>query len=72
MNRFISFVSGAIMGVLVGGTLGLLLTPASGEELKRKIQDQTLRIQQEVKTAAQDRRRELEEQLSSLRQFKKE
>jgi len=68
MNRVISFLSGAIMGALVGVTLSLLFTPASGEELRIKMQEQTRRIQQEVKSAAQNRRNELEEQLSTLRQ----
>jgi gas vesicle protein len=68
MNRFLSFISGGVMGFLVGSTLGLLLTPASGNELRTKIQEQSKRIQHEVKTAADKRRSELENQLSTLRQ----
>ena len=67
MNRFISFMSGAVMGALVGATLALLLTPASGEELRTKMQEQALRIQEEVKTATETRRAEMEEQLATLR-----
>lgn len=67
MNRFISFMSGAVMGALVGATLALLFTPAAGEELRAKMQEQALRIQEEVKTATETRRVELEEQLATLR-----
>jgi gas vesicle protein len=67
MNRAISFLSGALMGALVGTTLALLLTPASGEELRTKMQEQAQRIQAEVKTASEKRRSELEEQLETLR-----
>ena len=67
MNRVISFLSGAVMGALVGSTLALLLTPASGDEIRLKLQKQVQKIQEEVKTATESRRVELEEQLASLR-----
>ena len=67
MNRVISFLSGAIMGALVGSTLALLLTPASGDEIRAKMQEQVQKIQEEVKTATETRRVELEEQLAALR-----
>ncbi len=71
MNRIISFLSGAVMGALVGSTLALLLTPASGEELRTKMAEKAQKIQDEVKEATQTRRIELEEQLASLRKPQK-
>ena len=67
MKRTISFLSGAVMGGLVGAILALLLTPASGDELRAQMQERSKRIQAEVKEAAAARRSELEEQLVSLR-----
>ena len=67
MNRIISFISGAAMGALVGSTLAMLLTPASGEEIRTKMAEQVQRIQDEVKSATETRRIELESQLESLR-----
>jgi len=45
----------------------LLLTPSSGDELRTQLQARAQSIQDEVKTAAAERRAELEEQLSNLR-----
>ena len=67
MNRIISFFSGVVMGALVGSTLALLLTPASGEEIRTKMAEQAKRVQDEVKKATETRRIELESQLDSLR-----
>ena len=68
MNKFINFVAGATIGALIGATAGILLAPMSGEEMQAQIKDQVEQIQLEVKTAASDRRSELEEQLSTLRE----
>ena len=68
MNKFINFVAGATLGALIGASVALLLAPISGEELQSQIKSQVEQIQLEVKTAATDRRAELEEQLANLRQ----
>ena len=68
MNKFFNFVAGATLGALVGAATALLLAPVSGEELQAQIRDQVEQIQLEVKTAASERRAELEEQLSTLRE----
>ena len=70
MKKALSFLSGAVMGGLVGATLAMLFAPASGEELRLKMQEQAKQIQAEVKAAAESRRSEMEEQLSNLRQPK--
>lgn len=67
MKRMMNFLTGVISGALVGATVALLLTPASGEELRSQIQDRAITLQEEVKEAAAARRAELEEQLETLR-----
>ena len=67
MKGYVSFFSGIMMGAFVGATLALLFAPTSGEELRFQIQDQSMRVQQDVKQAAAERRAELEEQLAGLR-----
>lgn len=68
MNKFVNFVAGAAIGGLIGATTAILMAPISGEELQAQIKDQVEQIQLEVKTAASDRRAELEDQLASLRE----
>lgn len=67
MKKVFSFLSGALLGGLVGASLALLFAPASGDELRLQMQAQANRIQDEVKKAAAERRKELEEQLAVLR-----
>lgn len=67
MKRILSFMGGAFIGALVGGTLALLLAPYSGTELRTQIQQRKQLIQEEVKRAALERRAELESQLETLR-----
>ena len=67
MKRMMSFLSGAMMGALVGATLALLFTPTSGEGLQEQLRGRVMVLQEEVKKAATERRAELEEQLASLR-----
>ncbi len=67
MGRILSFLAGAVIGGLVGSTIGLLLAPSSGEELRIQIQNRSQEIQDEVKQAAAARRAEMEQQLAALR-----
>jgi gas vesicle protein len=67
MNRLLSFLSGAVMGGLVGAAVAIILAPSSGEDLRLQMKDRAQQIQEEVKTAAVERRAELEQQLEVLR-----
>jgi len=71
MHRVSSFLSGLIIGGLIGGALGLLLTPASGDQLCQQMQARAQQFQIEIKDAAAARRAELEKELANLRQPKK-
>ncbi|HSG26376.1 MAG TPA: YtxH domain-containing protein [Anaerolineales bacterium] len=70
MRKFLSFLGGTLMGALVGATLALLLTPSSGETLRTQIRERFLALQDELSQAAEDRKIELENYLTTLRQQK--
>ncbi len=67
MSRIFNFMFGLMMGGLVGATVALLLAPTSGEEMRAQLQEQTIRLKDEVKSVAEARRAELERELSALR-----
>jgi gas vesicle protein len=71
MKRAFIFFEGVVLGALVGVSLALLLTPASGEELIDRMQSEADRISGEVRHAALERRSELEQQLAALRSTRK-
>ena len=71
MRRLFSFFAGAIMGGLVGATVAVLLAPASGEDLREQLRERSIRLQDEIRSAAKDRRAELERELTALRSPRK-
>lgn len=70
MRKAFVFILGAGIGGLMCSALVLLLTPYKGEELKAIALTQFQRIQSEVQKAAQEKRLELESELSQLRSIK--
>jgi len=68
MRKFFSFLSGVVMGALVGATLAILLAPFSGEEMRAQLQERLSGFRDELSEAAQTRRIELESKLAALRQ----
>jgi gas vesicle protein len=71
MHRTYNFLSGALLGGLIGAGIAILLAPASGEELREQMQDRAKQVELEVKNAAASRRAEMEQQLAELRTPKK-
>ncbi len=67
MRKMVNFLSGALLGAAVGALAATLLAPAPGQELQNALRSQVENIQIEVRKAAEERRRELEEQLAGLR-----
>ena len=62
MNKVFSFMAGAISGALVGSVVAILLTPASGEELKQGAVDHWNYTLEEARNARDQKRIELETQ----------
>lgn len=67
MSKTKSWMTGAIIGGLLGSALVLLYTPAKGSELKSKLQDAAQEFREEVRLAGEEKRAELEAELNSLR-----
>lgn len=67
MRKMFNFIIGMMMGGLVGATVALLLAPTSGEDIRSQIQEQSIRLRDEVKSVAEARRAELERELARLR-----
>ena len=67
MNKAMSFLSGVILGAVVGAAVAILLAPTSGDMLQQQIRGRIEAIQGEVRLASQERRQELEGQLANLR-----
>ena len=69
MKKMFSFLNGFISGALVGGLVMLLFTPDSGEGFRDSIKEKILNIKNEISDAAQEKRVELESELTKLRQI---
>ncbi|MCJ7552063.1 MAG: YtxH domain-containing protein, partial [Anaerolineae bacterium] len=68
MRKFFVFLVGFLVGVWTGGMLSLLFAPESGSELQLRIREGVDELVEEGRSAAEIRRRELEEQLESFKQ----
>lgn len=67
MKRATNFLSGILLGALVGASLAIIFAPISGRELQGRFRDGYNNLRRELNQAAADRRSELEGQLASLR-----
>ena len=64
------FILGTLIGSLTAGIAVLLLTPLSGDNLRKEISDRTHIIIEDVKQASVQRQEELKAELESFRQGK--
>ena len=68
MRKVVSFSIGFFTGAVVVGVLALLFTPDSGAGLRESLKDSFLQTKNEISSAAQQKRLELEAELRKLRQ----
>jgi gas vesicle protein len=67
MNKLFSFLAGALAGALVGAVLGLLLTPASGEELRTEVTSRFQNALEEGRKAMEETNRAMTEQFEQMK-----
>jgi len=67
MRRIFGFMIGVFAGWLTGSTIALLLAPESGEKLRDELRSRSNDFVGEVKSAAETRRKLLEDQLAVMR-----
>ena len=67
MNKFFSFMAGAMCGALVGGVTALLLTPASGNDLRDQAIERWETAKQEAKQARIQTRQQLESEFERMK-----
>jgi len=67
MRRILGFMIGIFVGWLVGATVALLLAPQTGDTLRDEIRSRSTSFLGEIKSAADARRAQLEQQLADMR-----
>ncbi len=67
MRAFGKFLSGFFWGAVVGGLAALLLSPNSGADNQKKIQEYILMVQEETRKAGDEKGEEMRTQLEKLR-----
>lgn len=67
MKKLASFLTGVIIGGLVGATFALLFAPSTGGEMQGRIRVAATELKDEVCLAAKNKREELQKQLENLR-----
>lgn len=67
MNKVFSFMAGAICGALVGGVTALLLTPASGSDLRAEAVARWEAAKQDAQQARSQTRQQLEAEFEMMK-----
>ncbi|MEI6289232.1 MAG: YtxH domain-containing protein [Chloroflexota bacterium] len=66
MRRMFGFLIGLFVGWLFGSTIALLMAPESGEKLRSDLRSRSGGFVDQIKTAAETRRKQLEDQLAAM------
>lgn len=66
MNKLFSFLAGALCGAVVGATAALLLTPASGQELREDMVARWEEALAEARQAMEETRQQMQAQFEQM------
>ena len=72
MEKTLSFLSGFVLGAVIGATAAAFLAPQPGGELQALIRERVDLVAQEGRRAAAERRAELEAQFAQAKRFSKQ
>ncbi len=67
-NNKVYFIGGLFLGTVIGGTLGLLLAPSSGDETRKKISEGTEEVLGNVYDQAMEYGENLKEQFKDMQE----
>jgi gas vesicle protein len=67
MQKFFNFLAGIFMGAVVGAVAGIMVAPASGDEIRDQFQNRADDIVADLKDAVASERQRLEAELESLK-----
>ncbi len=67
MRKMFGFLVGLFVGGLVGAAIALLFAPESGDSFRGKVEQRTSGFFGEIRSAVEERRKALEDQLASMR-----
>ena len=70
MNKLFSFLAGSICGTLVGAVTALLLTPASGQQLRADAEARWQLAMDEARKAMEEKQKELDKQFEEMKKGK--
>jgi gas vesicle protein len=70
MGKLMDFLAGLIAGALVGGAIGLFLSPQPGSETQQTLRARVNEIIEEGRRAAAQRRAELEAELAAAKKHR--
>jgi gas vesicle protein len=71
MRKLLLFGAGLLCGAIIGAGVSLLLTPASGDDMREGARQRYRRILEESVRAAAERRAQLEAELAEMTRVKK-
>jgi len=67
MRKISSFITGGILGGLLGSLLIVFIAPSSGKEMRDQLRANFKSLIDELQSAGEQRRQELENELAKLR-----